>query len=97
MDFLIAGIIGVITLGIGLFGAYLGGVLGWLVIERHWVEVMLNRRQWLLACGALGFVSALGGGLVGADLAAIQYVPWMTERFSQTLSSLEAFALILGF
>ena len=75
MEFIIAGLVGLLTLGLGFAGAYLGGVAGWFAIERSWFETVLSRQQWIVACIVLGFLSGLSGGLFGAELAAGQFLP----------------------
>ena len=68
MDIVLAGIIGFLVLGVGFVAAYLGGIIGWYSAKSSWLELSLTRRQWVMACVALGFVSGLGGGLFGAEL-----------------------------
>ena len=93
MDFILAGMIGALAVSAGVLGAYFGGVLGRFAVDRSWLEVAFSRRQWLFVCVALGFVSSLGGGLFGADLAAGHYLPWATNDFSQLLDSRFMFAI----
>lgn len=94
MDFMLAGMIGALAVSVGVLGAYIGGVFGWFVVERSWLEVAFSRRQWLLVCVAMGFVSGLGGGLFGADLATGHFLPWVTNDFGQLLDSRFIFAVI---
>jgi hypothetical protein len=93
MNFILAGTIGALALSVGVLGAYFGGALGWFAVERSWLQVAFSRRQWLFVCVAMGFVSSLGGGLVGADLATGHYLPWVTNDFSQLLDSRFMFAI----
>ena len=72
MDIIIAGVVGILTLGIGFVGAYFGGVLAWCAAERSWVEIILPRKQWIIVWVALGFLSGFGGGLLGAELATVE-------------------------
>lgn len=95
MDYLLAGMIGILAIGVGVLGAYLGGLLGWLVVERSWLEVSISRGQWLFVCIGIGFVSGLGGGLFGADLATVHFVPWVTHDFSQLVDTHSMFAVFL--
>jgi len=93
MDFILGGMIGALAVSVGVLGAYLGGILGWFAVERSWLEVTFSRRQWLFVCVAMGFVSGLGGGLFGADLAPGHFFPWVTNDFSQLLDSRFMFAI----
>ena len=77
---------GLLSVSIALLGAYFAGLAGWIVIQRPWFEVALSRRQWLYSCSCAGFLSGLIGGLVGADLATDQFLPWVTQELNQVMS-----------
>ena len=82
----IAAFQGLLSVSLGLFGAYVAGLAGWIVIQRPWFEVALSHRQWLYSCICTGFLSGLSGGLVGADLATDQFLPWVTHELNQVMS-----------
>ncbi len=94
MDIVLAGIIGIVVLIIGLIAAYLGGLIAWYSAKKSWFQLSVPRQQWVAICVALGFVSGLGGGLFGAELAAARCLPWSTSGFSQVTDLSHALALL---